>query len=301
MFKTIVAGSNGRDRGLGAVSLAHAIATLSDARLIIGGVQLNPPVPFESYGTVHEQLMHDLRTVRDERAPGALVHVAPGLSAAHGLVRLAEREHADLIVVGSRHRGRLAQIVESDHAMQVLHGSQCAVAVVPDPLPVRVALRTIGVGIDQTPESRRGLEIAHDLARRSGARLVLRSVVDDRVPAPFGLAWTQTATAALQTEREGRVREARDLVEQCLGECHDVEADGTVDVGDPVGDLTLLTETVDLLVLGSRRWGTVRRVALGSTSERVIHHATCPVLVPPRGNEVPEVRPIAVAHEIVTP
>jgi hypothetical protein len=34
--------------------------------------------------------------------------------------------------------------------------------------------------------------------------------------------------------------------------------------------------------IGSRRWGPVHRLALGSTSERVIRHAACPVLVPPR-------------------
>ena len=35
-------------------------------------------------------------------------------------------------------------------------------------------------------------------------------------------------------------------------------------------------------MLGSRRWGTARRVALGSTSERVIRQAACTVLVPAR-------------------
>ena len=80
------------------------------------------------------------------------------------------------------------------------------------------------------------------------------------------------------------MRHAHDLVDRALGSCHDVEADGTVDVGHPAGNLTLLSEGLDLLVLGSRRWGTVRRVALGSTSERVIRNAACPVLVPARSS-----------------
>jgi hypothetical protein len=46
--------------------------------------------------------------------------------------------------------------------------------------------------------------------------------------------------------------------------------------------LILASENLDLLVLGSRRWGPVKRLALGSTSERVIRHTACPVLVPPR-------------------
>ena len=54
-------------------------------------------------------------------------------------------------------------------------------------------------------------------------------------------------------------------------------------LGNPAGELILASEDLDLLVLGSRRWGPVKRLALGSTSERVIRHTACPGLVPPRG------------------
>ena len=45
---------------------------------------------------------------------------------------------------------------------------------------------------------------------------------------------------------------------------------------------------VDLLVVGSRGWGPVRRVLLGSVSSRLLHVAPCPVLVVPRGPGVDE-------------
>jgi hypothetical protein len=38
MFRTIVAGCNGRERGLGALSLAHAISAATGAKLILVGV-----------------------------------------------------------------------------------------------------------------------------------------------------------------------------------------------------------------------------------------------------------------------
>jgi hypothetical protein len=36
-------------------------------------------------------------------------------------------------------------------------------------------------------------------------------------------------------------------------------------------------------VVGSRGWGPVRRILLGSTSARLMREAHCPVLVLPRG------------------
>ena len=43
-----------------------------------------------------------------------------------------------------------------------------------------------------------------------------------------------------------------------------------------------LGEQVDLLVIGSRRWGAATRVLVGSTGEALLHDAACPVLVVPR-------------------
>jgi nucleotide-binding universal stress UspA family protein len=78
------------------------------------------------------------------------------------------------------------------------------------------------------------------------------------------------------------VSAAHELLAERLEDCRGLSADGMVVVGSPTGELVLASEGLDLLVLGSRRWGPVRRLGLGSTSERVIRHAACPVLVPPR-------------------
>jgi nucleotide-binding universal stress UspA family protein len=52
--------------------------------------------------------------------------------------------------------------------------------------------------------------------------------------------------------------------------------------GRPADRLLGLSRDVDLLLIGSRRWGTVSRLVLGSTGEAVLHDAACPVIAVPR-------------------
>jgi nucleotide-binding universal stress UspA family protein len=283
VFRTIVAGCNGRERGRGAVSLAHAIAVATGARLLLVGVRHNPPLPFPApYADQHEDLERDLRAVRDELAPEAIVQVRAGMSPAHALRHVARYEDADLLVIGSRHRRRLQHIIESDHAMQLLHGARCAVVVAPDPLAPRHELLRIGVGIDATAESASALDTATELARLTGARLLLIAVADDRMPAWTGDVLAAAYGESVQAIAENRIVTARELLAEQLAQCDGIAVEGDAVLGNPAGELILASEDLDLLVLGSRRWGPVKRLALGSTSERVIRHTACPVLVPPR-------------------
>lgn len=284
MYRTIAVGCDGGHRGRGAVSLAHAIASATGARLLLVGVYDTPPLPFPAtYAGMRQRLEHELRAVRDELAPEAEVRIAVNISPAHALRQLAEAEGADLLVVGSRHRRRLQRLVEGDCAMQVLHGASCAVAVAPDPIAPRAELQRIGVGIDDTPEAAMALQTARELARRCDAELWLQVVVDDAVPAWLDIPPAPTYSELLDQVISERLRAARELLDARLSECAGVAADGDIVVGSPAGELILASEKLDLLVLGSRRWGPVWRLALGSTSERVIRRAACPVLVPPRG------------------
>jgi nucleotide-binding universal stress UspA family protein len=54
-------------------------------------------------------------------------------------------------------------------------------------------------------------------------------------------------------------------------------------VGDPAETLLSLSESLDLLVCGSRGYGPLRAVLLGSVARRVVAEARCPVIVLPRG------------------
>jgi nucleotide-binding universal stress UspA family protein len=56
----------------------------------------------------------------------------------------------------------------------------------------------------------------------------------------------------------------------------------------PADELVRRSGDLDLLVVGSRSHGPMRRLLLGSTSRRVVRDAKCPVLVLPRGAHAPD-------------
>jgi hypothetical protein len=73
----------------------------------------------------------------------------------------------------------------------------------------------------------------------------------------------------------------RSLIERVARLSADLESEGTLHSGRPADVLIALSETVDLLVIGSRGYGPLRAVLLGGVSGQVTRSAACPVVVVP--------------------
>jgi nucleotide-binding universal stress UspA family protein len=81
---------------------------------------------------------------------------------------------------------------------------------------------------------------------------------------------------------------ARKLLDDAIaGLPSDVSAEAVFVDGDPAFELTDQTETLDLLVTGSRGYGPLRAVMTGGVTGRLLRDAKCPVIVLPRGVESP--------------
>lgn len=215
-----------------------------------------------------------------------------GGSPARALHELAEVEGGELIVLGSTHRGPLGRVLPGSVAERLLHGSPCPVAVAPRGLASHgeKPMRVIGVGFDGSPESHVALDQAAELARAAGATLRVIAVVEPFVPSPLGL--TAPEVASLDPGEDPDVRRRLilssrlDAALESLPE--DVEAAGSLLFGAAVEQLADQTQELDLLVLGSRGYGPLRRVLLGDVSARLMRCASCPVLVVPRGAHLAE-------------
>jgi nucleotide-binding universal stress UspA family protein len=282
MFETIVVGVDGREGGRDALSLAARLARISGGEIVAVRV-----LPFDyyvaragapPYSGIAEQ---DVRAEVDDdlliAGLEARVVVTGDTSPARALHRVAEAEEASLIVVGSTHHGRLGRVLAGDDAVSALHGAPCPVAVAPRGLadaesgtPAR-----IGVGFDGGAEARQALDLAAGLARASGAAMVVRSIVESPLAEAEARAYDHDWLAGVRATAERELRKA-------LADAG-VAADGRVVAGLPVRELVALSGEVDVLVVGSRAWGPVRRILMGSTASHLMRESQCPVLVLPRG------------------
>jgi nucleotide-binding universal stress UspA family protein len=216
---------------------------------------------------------------------GAEYRTVPSSSPARGLAELAEEEGAAMVVAGSHRSGAFGRVASGGTAERLLHGSGCPVAVAPRGYRRRVTdkLRRIGVAFVDTPDGREAVRQAADLAARSGLPLTVLSVV--------AVHTNWFVPEAVRPEEETVPIEVRKEYQEALdralaGLPEEVRATGELLYGEVVDELSVVGERgVDLLVCGSRGYGPVRRVLLGTVSAALLRQASVPVLVVPRGDD----------------
>ncbi|HET7427356.1 MAG TPA: universal stress protein [Gemmatimonadales bacterium] len=197
-------------------------------------------------------------------------------SASAGLHEEAVARNAALVVLGSSNRSVLGRVLPGGTADRLLSGSPVPVAVAPHGYADReTACALIGVGFDGSPEARQAAEWAADLAKRTGASLQLIAIHSQLM---FG---SVVAGGAYGTKTVNQVM-AEQLKSETEQLAASLSAEARVFRGDAGRAIVEHSEPLDMLVLGSRGYGPLRSVLLGSVSSYVMRHAACPVLVVPR-------------------
>jgi nucleotide-binding universal stress UspA family protein len=287
LMTKILIGVDGSERSEDAVAFGRALALAADAPVTLAMAHRSEPL--RPGAEEHEEFLRNdaertlvrlvatLDDVRDVELRPLVVNTSP----AHALHATAEEEHAGIIVVGSSHTGRLGRVLPGSTAERLLHGAPCPVAVVP--LGYRThatpAHPVIGCAYRPTTDGAAALGAAEELALALSASLRVMQVIEplahlyDGGEMPFNLPEINASMYA-DTERSLMGRVARLSA--------NLESEGTLHSGRPADVLIALSETVDLMVIGSRGYGPLKAVLLGGVSGQVIRSAACPVVVVPR-------------------
>ena len=138
------------------------------------------------------------------------------------------------------------------------------------------------VGVDGSEHSLRALRWAMLEAAVQRAPVTVVTVL----PATVRTGTTVFCPMPLQAENDDDLEFARkaawELVDKATSDLGE-----TVPVivrslrGDPAAELLREASDADMLVVGSRGTGGFTRLMMGSVSTKVVHHATCPIVVIP--------------------
>ncbi|MGO1637697.1 universal stress protein [Ancrocorticia populi] len=213
-----------------------------------------------------------------EQVKDVVLDYATHLSPEDPTSELLERsKSAARIVLGARGgSGGFADRLLGSVATAVSSRSYCSVVIIPSgPVNEVLPVKHIVCGVDGSESSIVALNLAVREAVRWGARLSCVGAVSFA-----GSAWLpgggyhqevlDDVRAGLKEAVEG-ARQGYDLDVRC----HAIE-------GNPAALMTEFSTAVDLLVVGSRGRGGFAGLLLGSTSQSIIQHAACPVVVVPR-------------------
>jgi nucleotide-binding universal stress UspA family protein len=195
------------------------------------------------------------------------------------LVEAAAELHADLIVTGTGEHSKLRRWLLGSVAESVVRTAPCSVLVARTGDPDRSFQRVV-VGTDFSPAAERAVERAFDLAARDAEIVVVHcfhlafpAAAPDQLPLGPD---PRTLQGQLSDEALARGQALIDRLARPAVAARFTLRDDTARLG-----LTDLAEELraDLVVVGSHGHRGLRRALLGSTTEAVVRHAPCSVLV----------------------
>jgi nucleotide-binding universal stress UspA family protein len=288
-IRTVVAATDFSETAAAALDWAVEVARPHGARVVLVHVLALPAPPTDLISPrpdLERHLEDAARTKLDEAAVALRergVEVGPRLvpgQPARAVVETAEELGAGLIVVGTRGLGGLRHLVLGSTSQRVVQHARCPVLTVhPEDLGRHRPLRTVLLPTDFSEDARLAAEAARRLVGfpQPGARVVLLHAYNMPIeytaygPIPTSLHYLQDVGAAAEARLEevaAGLREQGIEVETMSREGYPAEV--IVEEAERLG--------ADLIAMGTHGRSGLGHLLLGSTAERVVPRAPCPVL-----------------------
>ena len=220
---------------------------------------LKEPVDVSVYEMLQKSIEpYDTEGLRVELVKQRSARVAPAV------VRYAEREKIDLIVMGSHGRSGFKRLLLGSVAAEVLRRAPCSVLTVPEGAAVHAeGLRKILVPIDLSDNSIEVLQWAHEVE-------------------PFAFPTSLTGVATIYDIVPDLHAKVETRMKELLGEIGGVSVSYRLHIADGHVASTILEFVDDLgsdfIVMGTRGMSKTERFFIGSVCDRVVRSAKCPVL-----------------------
>ncbi|MDD2902371.1 MAG: universal stress protein [Syntrophales bacterium] len=191
--------------------------------------------------------------------------ISRGVSVASAILQEAEEIQPDMIVMGLHGRTGLARLLVGSVTARVIGHSPFNVLVIPK--GAGISFGRILIASDGSPYSQAAFAVVLEVARRQESKLFAVSVATE----------------------EGEIAQAKETIKQMLAAANKtgLPLQGSVPQGVPADDGIIqaaIKNEVDLIVMGSHGRTGLKRLLMGSVTERVLGQSPCPVLVVKKGS-----------------
>ncbi|MBL8952024.1 MAG: universal stress protein [Myxococcaceae bacterium] len=134
------------------------------------------------------------------------------------------------------------------------------------------------IAVDGSPPSRHAARFGLSLAEQLDARATLLTVLHKPEVIPLGPMATSVVTSG---PTEAELESLRGGLDAIANEHPALNVQRVIELGQVAETIIEWAgkNQVDLIVVGARGLGPARRFLLGSISDRIVHHAHCPVTV----------------------
>lgn len=262
--------------------VAHALPTpgvyLSGAAVLVQ-VQFDEQLR-ESAEQVAARAREELRSAHPDVEFTAAIYPGPPASAL-----LEVGADAELMVLGATGAGTIGAALVGSTGQRVANHARCPVVICRGSRVPAGDPRPVVVGVDGSEASLRAVAVAFMYAALFGVPLVaVHAWGPDRPVDRHGafrlVDWAKVESEARAVLGEGVAGWAEDYP--------DVVVDERLERTSPGRVLLEYSRRAQLVVVGSRGHSRLRGVLLGSTSQNLLHHAECPVMVCRVTHEDPE-------------
>jgi len=175
-------------------------------------------------------------------------------------------EHASLLVVGSVGTGFFARMVLGSTALSLAHHAKCTVAVVR--------------GADGSPEPPTAGAIIAGVDHSDSADIVVGTAMQEASirHAEMMAIHARRRRGSKEADEEARGRIDR-LIATWGAKFPSVRVETVIAEAGPTKHLVSLSATARSIVVGTRGLGGFEAAVLGSTSQSLLYHAQCPVII----------------------
>ncbi|WP_072691637.1 universal stress protein [Rhodococcus marinonascens] len=286
--RSVVVGVDGSESAMRAAVWAAAVAHRRSVKLRLAHALSNPvyhyseaaPLFQAEFAEEVERSAHEIldRAERRVRSEFPEVTVSSGTypgPAGLALTRLSR--HAPMVAVGSTGTGTVGSLVTGSTVARVLHRAGCPVTVIrsgtPSPVPDN---RPVVVGVDGSELSSLAIAEAVDFATTFDVPLL--AVHGWGIGDITGRYSALTMTNSSVVEDEQSVLMAENLAGWREND-PDLQLTTVIERANPSELILKYAHDAQLVVVGSHGHGRLVGALLGSTSQNLLHHVTCPIMI----------------------